>query len=113
MGDAHRGAAAGAASTSLDLRVLEVYAIGVDRLDVSDKAFITDVETRAYMNKVERLLSDVEQRSVVNRVAEDPECGVLIKGTGGVRKVRVALEGRGKRGGARVVCFFDNLDMPL
>lgn len=50
---------------------------------------------------------------MVDRVAEDPECGVLIQGTGGVRKVRIALEGRGKSGGARVVYFFHNLDMPL
>lgn len=63
---------------------------------MSDKAFITVVETRAYINKAERLLSDEEQHAVVDMVAEQPECGVLIKGTGGVRKVRIALGGQGE-----------------
>jgi hypothetical protein len=35
-----------------------------------------------------------------------PEQGAVIGGTGGVRKVRVALPGRGKRSGARVIYFF-------
>ncbi|MGD9885784.1 MAG: type II toxin-antitoxin system RelE/ParE family toxin [Reyranella sp.] len=34
-------------------------------------------------------------------------------GTGGVRKLRWALEGRSKRGGARVICFHHDADMPL
>ena len=39
-------------------------------------------------------------------VARDPECGVLIEGGGGVRKVRFAVGGRGKSGGVRVVYYF-------
>jgi hypothetical protein len=39
-------------------------------------------------------------------VAADPECGDLIRGTGGFRKVRVARKGMGKRGAARVVYFW-------
>jgi hypothetical protein len=45
-------------------------------------------------------------------IARDPTCGVLIEGTGGVRKVRFALGGRGKSGGARVVYFFNNETIP-
>jgi hypothetical protein len=37
---------------------------------------------------------------------EDPERGVLIGGTGGVRKLRVALPGRGRSGGARVIYLY-------
>jgi hypothetical protein len=33
----------------------------------------------------------------------DPEAGALIRGGDGIRKIRIALEGRGKRGGGRVV----------
>jgi len=36
----------------------------------------------------------------------DPEMGDLIAGTGGMRKVRWALSGKGKRGGARVIYFW-------
>jgi hypothetical protein len=37
----------------------------------------------------------------------------LIQGTGGVRKLRWALERRGKRGGARVIYFYHGADIPL
>jgi hypothetical protein len=37
----------------------------------------------------------------------------LIQGTGGVRKLRWALQGRGKRGGARVIYFYHGSDIPL
>ncbi len=46
-------------------------------------------------------------------IARDPTCGVLIGGTGGVRKVRFAFGGRGKSGGARVVYFFFNETIPV
>jgi len=36
-------------------------------------------------------------------IARDPECGVVMKCTGGVRKVRFAVGGKGKSGGVRVV----------
>jgi hypothetical protein len=39
--------------------------------------------------------------------------GDLIPGTGGVRKLRWALEGRGKRGGARVIYYFHNGYIPV
>ena len=45
-------------------------------------------------------------------VADDPQCGVVIPGTGGVRKLRVAASGRGKRGGARVIYLFGGDDVP-
>lgn len=34
---------------------------------------------------------------------ENPEIGDVIEGTGGARKMRIRLEGRGKRGGGRVI----------
>lgn len=37
---------------------------------------------------------------------QDPEAGRVVQGTGGVRKIRVALPGRGKSGGARVIYHF-------
>ena len=41
-----------------------------------------------------------------NRLMENPEVGVVMKGTGGIRKVRIAFKGKGKSGGARV-CYVD------
>ena len=46
-------------------------------------------------------------------VADDPLCGVVIPGAGGVRKFRVGVEGRGKRGGARVIYYFHNERLPV
>ena len=39
-------------------------------------------------------------------VADAPEAGAVIAGTGGLRKLRVAFSGRGKRGGARVIYYY-------
>ena len=39
------------------------------------------------------------------QVAANPLAGDVIEGTGGLRKVRVAAKGRGKRGGARVIYY--------
>ena len=80
---------------------------------MADSAFITVVETPSFLAAAGKLMGDEERFAIVNMVAEDPECGVLIRGTGGVRKVRVPLEGRGKSGGARVIYFFHDLEMPV
>jgi len=45
--------------------------------------------------------SDAEREGVVSTIAKDPEIGDVIAGTGGFRKVRVALQGGGKSGGSR------------
>lgn len=36
---------------------------------------------------------------------QDPKLGDVIQGTGGLRKVRIPLDGRGKRGGGRVIYY--------
>ena len=46
-------------------------------------------------------------------VAADPECGDLIQGTRGFRKVRVSRSGMGKRGGARVIYILRNQHFPI
>ena len=46
-------------------------------------------------------------------VAQEPTCGVLIEGTGGVRKVRFAVGSRGKSGGVRIVYYFHSEAMPV
>lgn len=48
-------------------------------------------------------LGDDELRELQNLLIEDPEAGDVIQGTGGARKVRIPLEGRGKSGGGRVI----------
>lgn len=74
---------------------------------------ITIAETNAFIAQAKAIFSDDIRHEVVNKIAADPRCGVLIQGTGGVRKVRVALPGKGKSGGARVVYFYHNETIPL
>ena len=52
------------------------------------------------------LLSDDAHRWLDNTLAANPTAGVIMRGTGGVRKIRIALEGRGKSGGARVIYYY-------
>lgn len=55
-------------------------------------------------------LSDDEFREFQNLLMENPDVGDVIKGTGGLRKVRVASmkRGKGKRGGSRVIYYWYN-----
>jgi hypothetical protein len=50
---------------------------------------------------------------LVDYLAHNPAAGEVIQGTGGVRKLRWGLVGRGKRGGARVIYFCHSADIPL
>jgi len=66
-----------------------------------------------YLAIANKLFSEEERANIVALVATDPECGDLIRGTGGFRKVRVARKGMGKSGGARVVYIWRNQRFPV
>lgn len=74
---------------------------------------ITVVELPGYLGRAERLLSEAERDEVVTVVATDPERGVLIRGTGGVRKLRFGRADRGKSGGVRVIYYFVDETIPV
>jgi hypothetical protein len=73
----------------------------------------TVVETPTYVVDAERLFADAERAEIVDLVASDPRRGVVIPGTGGVRKLRFGFGGRGKSGGARVIYLFGGDDVPV
>lgn len=54
---------------------------------------------------VQNYLSDDEYRDLQRVLIENPEAGSVIRGTGGVRKLRWRASGRGKRGGYRVIYY--------
>jgi hypothetical protein len=64
------------------------------------------IETPTFTRLVTALLSDDEYRELQNELVEDPERGDLIKGGGGIRKLRHAIQGRGKSGGVRVIYYW-------
>ncbi len=63
----------------------------------------TVVELPGYLKVAQAIFSEAEREQIVSTVAADPECGKIMQGTGGFRKVRVGRTGMGKRGGAGVV----------
>lgn len=80
---------------------------------MSSEALLTVVETPGFLAAARKLLDEDERALLVSFLAADPAAGDLVQGTGGVRKLRWALEGRGKSGGARVIYFFHDKAMPL
>lgn len=58
-----------------------------------------------FTRQVQEYLSDDEYRALQAALIENAEAGPLIAGSGGVRKLRWAAPGRGKRGGYRVIYY--------
>ncbi|MFN0172029.1 MAG: type II toxin-antitoxin system RelE/ParE family toxin [Bryobacteraceae bacterium] len=74
---------------------------------------MTVVETEEFLRKAKSLMSDAEREELVSFVGANPEAGKTIPETGGVRKVRWRLAGRGKRSGARVIYYYHSKRLPL
>lgn len=65
----------------------------------------TFVETKRFTQLVRNYLTDDEYAALQNSIIVNPEAGDVIRGSGGVRKLRWGLAGRGKRGGIRVIYY--------
>ena len=64
----------------------------------------TFIEVPMFTRKWKELgLTDEDLRNLENILLENPKSGDPIQGTGGLRKIRIPIEGRGKRGGDRVI----------
>ena len=74
---------------------------------------MTVVETAEFLKHAARLMSDVDREKLVAFVGANPEAGENIPETGGVRKIRWAREGMGKRGGARVIYYYHSKRLPV
>lgn len=64
------------------------------------------VETSIFTRQVIELLTDDEYRDLQELLAGRPDAGSIIIGSGGLRKVRWGIRGRGKRGGTRVIYYW-------
>lgn len=71
------------------------------------------MQTPEVQASVWKLLCDEKLSLLIDDLTCNPAVGDLIPGTGGVRKLRWGLEGRGKRGGTRVIYFCHDTDVPL
>ena len=73
---------------------------------------ITVAETSVFVAKASRIMSDAERTHIVNSVAARPDAGVIITGSKGLRKMRIPLAGRGKRGGGRIIYWYHSQGFP-
>ncbi|MEN5068141.1 type II toxin-antitoxin system RelE/ParE family toxin [Achromobacter aegrifaciens] len=64
------------------------------------------IETSVFTRQITSLLPDDGYRELQQMLLEDPACGHVIPGGGGIRKVRHARPGIGKSGGIRVVYYW-------
>lgn len=78
-----------------------------------EPAYITAVETRPFIEDAVRCFTENERAEFIAYIARSPTSGVVLPGTGGVRKVRWRASGHGKRGGARVIYFYHNEHVPI
>ncbi len=74
---------------------------------------VSVIETEEFLSSTSKMLTEAERALLIDYLAYNPAAGDVIPGTGGVRKLRWGLEGRGKRGGARIIYFYHNGDMPV
>ncbi len=87
-----------------NLITLELYGIAVYSM-----AMIF-IETSIFTKILSDYLNDEEYRGLQTYLMQKPDAGDLVRGSGGVRKVRWAPEGRGKSGGVRVIYYWKRPD---
>lgn len=73
----------------------------------------TVVETPEFIRQTRKYLLEVERDELIGYLAADPLAGVLLKGSGGLRKIRWAYDRRGKSGGLRVIYLYYSYRRPV
>ncbi len=74
----------------------------------------TVVEMPEFIRQAKKIgISNDEREDIIDNIAENPDAGSEISGTGGMRKIRVAAKGKGKSGGYRVITFFTGYNIPV
>lgn len=71
------------------------------------------VETQVFTRKVKECLSDDDYRQLQEELIINPELGSVIRKSGGLRKVRWKIEGKGKSGGIRVIYYWKVSDSQI
>ena len=65
----------------------------------------TFIQTKLFTRLFDELFDDDDLAELEEYLIENPETGVVIPGSGGVRKMRWGAPGRGKRGGVRIIYY--------
>ncbi|HEY4320727.1 MAG TPA: type II toxin-antitoxin system RelE/ParE family toxin [Gemmatimonadales bacterium] len=64
------------------------------------------IETPVFTRQAREMWSEEEYRAFQLHLVMQPDAGAVIPGSAGLRKVRWAVPGRGKRGGVRVIYYW-------
>jgi len=71
------------------------------------------IETRAFTKLLPNYLSDEEYRGLQSYLLQKPEAGDIVRGSGGVRKVRWSRDGGGKSGGVRLIYYWEKSESEI
>ncbi|MEQ8953538.1 MAG: type II toxin-antitoxin system RelE/ParE family toxin [Gammaproteobacteria bacterium] len=71
------------------------------------------IETRLFTKLLSNYLSDDEYRGLQAYLIQKPDAGDIVRGSGGVRKVRWSRGGGGKSGGVRVIYFWEKSESEI
>jgi mRNA-degrading endonuclease RelE of RelBE toxin-antitoxin system len=68
------------------------------------------IETTAFTKLLSGYLTDDEHQALQSYLMQKPDAGSIVKGSGGVRKVRWGQDGKGKSGGVRIIYYWKKPD---
>lgn len=74
---------------------------------------ITIVELPEFIKQAKKIFTELLRERLVNYLAAHPKAGIIMEGTGGIRKIRWQREGAGKSSGGRVIYYYHNDKYPL
>ncbi len=77
------------------------------------KKYITVVELPEFKTFAKKYLSENDVLKIISDLANNPEIGDIISGSGELRKFRFAKDGKGKSGGFRIVHYYYNENVPV
>ncbi len=75
-----------------------------------NKTMFTVIETPIFQKQADKVWTPTERHAFIDWIAQHPTVGDVIPGADGARKVRWALQGKGKRGGVRVIYVTRNAE---
>lgn len=74
---------------------------------------MTVLETPGFLREAAKALTEEERTELIAYLATSPQAGDVVQETGGARKLRWKGQGRGKRGGVRVIYYYHGEGLPL
>jgi hypothetical protein len=72
--------------------------------------FFTFIEMKVFTKRIVKMVDDETYADLQAELVKDPTKGKVSQGAGGLRKIRMAARGKGKRGGARVIYYLVLID---